>query len=240
MFPREDMLDSTFSIAQSSWWSALSHNLKHLLKAIVGPQGSIVDEFWDSLCATYNDLERTPGYIDFLADTLEILAEIVEDPPVLEHPANRHELHNMYNTFLQMIEELKAQPNLRQTQRDVHRLTQAIRYDGVTQQLFDHLVVLLHDLRPGTNDDHLFDFDLASQFRHLFVPFMVETFHDINIPPIQGSTDDKKVKYHVRGVVLSSLEILPENLHVEVTYKTNNDPLRLALHEVHTVVWIEA
>jgi hypothetical protein len=100
---------------------------------------------------------------------------------------------------------------LQVAKQELTYIGRAINQDPVSRNLIDHSAVLAKDI-AANDGKHFLDFSLLSQFRRILVPLLIETFREIRLPPIKGVSEDKKMKYHIHGIVLSSIELLPESI----------------------------
>lgn len=110
---------------------------------------------------------------------------------------------------------MRAEPNLQAAKLELKHIVAAVNSDPASRNLMDHAAVLLKDVRQN-EEGHLLDYSLANQFRRILVPLLIETFREIKLPPIKGVTLNKKYQYHVHGIVLSSIELLPESILLQV------------------------
>lgn len=107
---------------------------------------------------------------------------------------------------------MKNEPTLVAAKEELQQIVSTIISDESTRNLISHAAVLLSDVIQNP-DGGIMDYTLLPQFRRILVPILIESFREITIPPIKGVSEDKKLKYHIEGIVLSSIQLLPESIH---------------------------
>eukprot|EP00026_Physarum_polycephalum_P003084 Phypoly_transcript_03093.p1 GENE.Phypoly_transcript_03093~~Phypoly_transcript_03093.p1 ORF type:complete len:686 (+),score=106.19 Phypoly_transcript_03093:483-2540(+) len=226
-------------ISERPGYLEAERDMKQILLSLMGGQDAAhVDALFASLKAFWQDVSTNPVHQEFIADVQEVIEDIATTPEILDDPAARLALKVMYNSAMKMLYGIRANPNLQVAKDELKHIGRTINQDPLSRNLIEHLGVLAKDV--VANDKRRFiDYSLIPQFRRILVPLLIETFREIRLPPIKGVSEDKKFKYHINNIVLSSIELLPENVKIETTYKINSDPLHLSLHEHDTIVWVE-
>eukprot|EP01111_Echinosteliopsis_oligospora_P006011 TRINITY_DN198_c0_g1_i1.p1 TRINITY_DN198_c0_g1~~TRINITY_DN198_c0_g1_i1.p1 ORF type:complete len:885 (+),score=226.07 TRINITY_DN198_c0_g1_i1:95-2749(+) len=227
-------------LKQRQSFEILMYDVRRAIEVLmVDHDGVTVDKFFEAVEKFVTDCLNTPAYHQFVHDAKEAGSEIMEDPDILQDPATRELLWNLWNTFVEMISEVKKHPSFQEAFEHAKHIMKSLMKDPYAHNILSHAKILLKDIQHN-EEGRLIDFSLVPQFKHILVPLLLESFREVRIPPIQGVTPDKKLKYHISGIVLSSIEMLPENIKIEATYRMNTDPLRLDVHEKDIILWVEA
>lgn len=227
-------------LKQRPGFEILMYDIKKALEVLmVDHDGVAVDLFFKSVEEFMGELFKSPAFHELLKNAKEAATEIMEDPEILSDPETRELLWNLWNTLVEIISTTKKHPSFLTAFTEAKHISKSLLADPYAHNILTHTKLLLKDIYKN-EEGRTIDFSLIPQFKHILVPLMLESFREVRIPPIQGVTSDKKIKYYVSGIALSSIEMLPENIKIEATYRMNTDPLRLDVHEKDIILWVEA
>ena len=82
----------------------MEQDMKHILASLMGEQeNGHVDGFFANMKAFVRDVRTNPLHREFVVDVEEVLAEITEEPEVLDDPAARMALRVLYNSAIKML-----------------------------------------------------------------------------------------------------------------------------------------
>eukprot|EP01113_Clastostelium_recurvatum_P028567 TRINITY_DN3452_c0_g1_i3.p1 TRINITY_DN3452_c0_g1~~TRINITY_DN3452_c0_g1_i3.p1 ORF type:complete len:884 (-),score=292.35 TRINITY_DN3452_c0_g1_i3:53-2560(-) len=214
----------------------------HIIRSLmIRPDAADPDRAASLLHAAFDEVRQHEMYRTYMNEVWDAVASVVEDPSIMDSTSTRMHLRELYDQGWRLVEEVKNRDTVQQARREVNNVWDAIAQDEHNARIINHTRTMFHHMRPADkNSEHLIDYGVFKQFQHLLVPFLLESFRSIPMPPSSGITPDRSMRFHVENVILSSLEILPENIHIEVSYKADTDPYRLTMHETDMILWIEA
>eukprot|EP01133_Synstelium_polycarpum_P008432 gene8432-9919_t len=225
-------------IAQNRNLNNMGNNSKNLLQSFIRDKSvADVDKFLQYGQESAVELKKNPAYASFFNDFQQITLEIMENPALLDDPNTRKVIRDMYNRGEAMLTETRNMPSIQAFASEGGRIKEGIMTDELNSRFYQHLRKLLNDLQP--NGKSAIDLNLINQFKMLFVPFLLEEFRTISIPAQSGMDPKKTVGYRIGNINLSSIELLPENIHFEFSHKVNADPYSLTLVDPDTVIWVE-
>ncbi|EGG19229.1 hypothetical protein DFA_02014 [Cavenderia fasciculata] len=219
--------------------NSLGDNIKIFLQSLIRDKSvadvdKVVMYGQDSMAT----IRANPQYTQFFNDLQQTSMEIMERPELMDDPATRKVLRDMYARAEVIITETRNTPALQKFASESTLLKDGIMTDELNSRFFQHCKQLYLDLHPVPGRSAI-DLKLMGDLKMLFVPFLLEEFRTISIPSQSGVYAPKDVAYRIGNINLSSVELLPENIHFEIAHKANTDPYTLSVHDPDTIVWIE-
>ncbi|KAF2076533.1 hypothetical protein CYY_002147 [Polysphondylium violaceum] len=225
------------SIKSNRNFNSLNDNFKILLQSFIKDKSvANVDNLYQYGSETMTELEKNKDYASFLEDFQNLTLEIMENPELVDDPAFRKAIRDMYAKAEKLAVDTKQNPSLQRFVNEASRLKDGIATDEINSRLFEHVKQLSSDLNTHSSQGNI---RLFGQLKMLLVPFLLEEFRTISIPPRSGLTPDRNLGYRIGNINLSAIELLPENIHFEISHKTNADPYTLSIIDPDTVVWVE-
>ncbi|KAM9972235.1 hypothetical protein ACTFIW_003594 [Dictyostelium discoideum] len=225
------------TIKSNDNFNSMFSNFKILIQSFIKDKSvADVDKVFQYGGESFEEIKKNQGYNVFMQDFRNLTIELMENPDLIEDPAYRKAMRDLYAKAETLIVETKESPPLQKFTAESSRLKDGIATDELNSRLWTHFNSLLSDLNTHTAKGNL---RMAGQLKMLLVPFLLEEFRTITIPPQSGLTPDRNLGYRIGAVNLSSIELLPENIHFEISHKTNADPYTLSIIDPDTIVWIE-
>ncbi|EGC32309.1 hypothetical protein DICPUDRAFT_49657 [Dictyostelium purpureum] len=225
------------TIKGNQHFNSMTDKLKILIQSFIKNKDvADVDMVFKYGGQSIDELQKNKGYSVFMEDFRNLTIELMENPDLIEDPAFRKAMRDLYAKAEQLITETKQSPALQKFAAESGRLKEGIATDELNSRLWTHFRSLLADLNTHTAAGNM---RLAGQLKMLLVPFLLEEFRTITIPPQMGLTPDRNLGYRIGAINLSSIELLPENIHFEISHKTNADPYTLSIIDPDTIVWVE-
>ncbi|KYQ89634.1 hypothetical protein DLAC_09599 [Tieghemostelium lacteum] len=225
------------SIQSNPSYNSLNSSFRILLQSFIKDKSiADVDKFFEYGTEASIELKKNPQYNQFLQDLQRITLELMEHPELVDDPSFRKAIRDLYSRGESLLVATKNNPALQRFTNEGVRLKDGIVTDELNSVFYTHLKQLTKDLNPPGKGSSK---KLYGQLRMLLVPFLIEEFRTIPIPPTSGVTPDRKMGYRVANINLSAIELLPENIHFEISHKTNADPYTLSIIDPDTIVWVE-
>ncbi|KAK5576439.1 hypothetical protein RB653_007583 [Dictyostelium firmibasis] len=225
------------TIKSNDNFNSMFSNFKILIQSFIKDKSiADVDKVFEYGNESFEEIKKNQGYNVFMQDFRNLTIELMENPDLIEDPAYRKAMRDLYAKAETLIIETKESPPLQKFTAESSRLKDGIATDELNSRLWTHFNSLLSDLNAHTAKGNL---RMAGQLKMLLVPFLLEEFRTISIPPQSGLTPDRNLGYRIGAINLSSIELLPENIHFEISHKTNADPYTLSIIDPDTIVWVE-
>ncbi|GAM17508.1 hypothetical protein SAMD00019534_006830, partial [Acytostelium subglobosum LB1] len=219
---------------------SMNSNLKSLVRSLISdPNGSAsVDRFFTHGNVTIEDMRKNPVYEKYFSDLRGLLAEVSANPSLFEDPSYRNVVREMYNRGEKIIVESRNTPSLQNFIKEGDVLRGAIQNDPLNRSFYNNLKEFSNNFQTAPGKMPV-DLQLLEQIKLFTVPFLLEEFRTITVPGQSGATPDGKIAYKIGAINLCSVELLPENIHMEVSHKFNTDPYTLNVIDPDTVIWVE-
>ncbi|EFA76114.1 hypothetical protein PPL_10693 [Heterostelium album PN500] len=227
------------SIANNPNLSSAGNSFKELLQSLIRDRSvADIDKFIQYGRESIVEIQKNPQYENFFGDLRQIMLEIMENPSLMDDPATRKVLRDMYNRGETILTETRNNPSLQKFVSEGGRIKEGIATDELNARFYEHLKQFYSNFTTGPGKAPI-DLKLLNQLKMLFVPFLLEEFRTITVPGQSGMTPDKKIGFRIGSINMSSIEMLPENIHFEISHKLNADPYTLSIIDPDTVVWVE-
>eukprot|EP01132_Coremiostelium_polycephalum_P010783 gene10783-13204_t len=226
------------AITSNKNFTSLNTNSRGLLQSFIRDKSvADVDKLFSYGNETLLEFKKNRAYDQFMMDFKSLTMEIMENPALVDDPATRKAIRDLYAKGEQLIIETRNNPSLQRFTNEASRIKDGIATDELNTRLYQHIVQFFHDLQGSQKSG--VDLNVLRGLKMLTVPFLLEEFRTITIPPYKGMTPDRKYGYSIGNINLSAVELLPENIHIEFSHKTNADPYTLSIIDPDTTIWVE-
>jgi len=217
----------------------LKQDFKNVLQLIVGKEGPKVDNFLKYSYAAWDDIVDNENFSRW-GDAMGSFVAGVNVETTQDAAAYQKKLDELFELTKDILDNTVNNNNLNLALRESKKMMKAAKNDPTTKKLLADGSRLVRHL-TDKNGVNLMDPQLLNEMRAVIIPVMIDHFNNAPLPDFHGHDENAlgKYNYHLSGIRLGTIGLVPDNIKIEFRYKAVAHPNQLKVEQQHMYMYLE-